>query len=266
MNPTYLSKDSDLPFSFNAPQDAQDSHDSHDLNRKTQNNNRFSLPLSREIVNSPLEDYVSAAIEFCAKLREEQSEDEWKSPLFDFARWCKAHQAITDLPSHQAMQTVEAVMYKLAGFPKGIDPWEHFFPLGEYGEPLAGDESRLDFMTSWDSVRHVPFRDVLQLAVKLSKERPLEPAHHRGELYARFISFAGWLQYLRCDLGIYLPTRTVAELLSCNQRTASRLCKLAIRDGLLTMVREHTFRSAGKSEAAEFRFAIERFCELRDEQ
>ena len=66
--------------------------------------------------------------------------------------------------------------------------------------------------------------------------------------------------------GIYLPTRTIAELLNCDQRTVSRLRKLAVRDGLLTIVKEHTFRSAGKSEATVFQFALERFEALRDDK
>ena len=66
--------------------------------------------------------------------------------------------------------------------------------------------------------------------------------------------------------GIYLPTRTIAELLDCDQRTVSRLRKLAVRDGLLTIVKEHTFRSAGKSEATVFQFALERFEALRDDK
>jgi hypothetical protein len=65
---------------------------------------------------------------------------------------------------------------------------------------------------------------------------------------------------------IYLPTRTIAKLLNCDQRTVSRLRKLAMRDGLLSVVKEHTFRSVGKSEATVFKFALERFEALRGEE
>lgn len=259
----------DAPISFfrsNAPQDTQDSHDSHDLKRKTKNGNGYSLPLSREIVNLPLEDYVKMALEFCASLREEQSEDNWRSPLFDFARLCKAHRDITDLSNDKAMQTVEAVLNALGDLPTGIDPWEHYFPEGEYGEPLPGDEARVDFMTSWKSVRHVPFRDALQAALQLSEERPLVPPCQRGKLYARLVSLAGWLQHIRRDLTILLPGRTIGPLLSCNPKTVSRLCKLAIQDGLLRIEKESKFHPTGEREAREFRFAVERFPELRDEQ
>jgi hypothetical protein len=64
---------------------------------------------------------------------------------------------------------------------------------------------------------------------------------------------------------ILLPTRTVANLLDCDQRTVSRLRKLAIQDGLLTIVKGHSFRSTGMSEATEFRFAIEMFPVLGDQ-
>jgi len=170
------------------------------------------------------------------------------------------------LPDDEAMQEVEDVMASLNDVSGGCDPWEHFFPEGEHGEPLSGDEARLDFMTSWGSVRHVPFRDVLHNALRLSLDQPLTPIYRRGKLYQRFISLAGWLQKLRFEYVIYLPTRTIAEVLNCSQRTVSRLRRLATEDNLLTVVKEHTFRSTGKGEATEFRFAIEHFEELRDER
>lgn len=256
-------------FDSNVPQDAQDSQDFQDCqdsNRQTENNNRSSLPVSRQLLSLPLAQYVDIVLQFCAELRESEPEELWRSPLFNFARFCKAHPSIIDLPDDEAMRTVEKAMRDNRRLPSGCDPWEYFFPEDQHGEAVSGEDARLDFMSSWVSVRHIPFRDVLQKALRFAETRPLQPARRRVQLYERFISLAGWLQWLRNERGIYLPTRTIAELLSCDQRTVSRLRRLAIQDGLLRVVRKHTFRSAGKSEATEFQFAVEQFQELRDDQ
>jgi len=261
-----LQETSGIVFGPDAPQDNQDSQDPYDLYRQTKNNNGSSRALSRNLLSLPLEEYLKITIEFCRQLREEQSEDAWRSPLFNFARFCKAHPTIADLPDDEAMQLVEEVMSTYFDVPRGVDPWEYFFPEGEDGEILSGDDSRIDFMSSWASVRHVPFRDALHSAFRLAEQRPLVAPRRRAKLYDQFISLAVWLQRLRCEYVIYLPTRAIAELLDCDQRTVSRLRKLAVQDGLLRIVREHRFRSTGKSEATEFRVAIERFEDPGGEQ
>jgi hypothetical protein len=137
--------------------------------------------------------------------------------------------------------------------PNAHSPWEHYFPA-------AGDAeaARLDFMVSWNSVRHLPFADPLRKALKLADERPLKTPSNRGALYSRFISFAASLQKESGDKTIFLPTRTIGELLGCEPTTASRLRRLAVRDGLLSQVKPHRFRSDGNSKATEFRFNADR--------
>jgi len=254
-----LMERSGFPFDPDVPQDNQDSQDPYDLNRQTKNNNGSSQAFSRKLLDLPLKDYLRIVLEFCAQLREERSYDSWRSPLWDFARFCRAHPTVADLPDDEAVLVVEAELHTHTDLPAGVNPWEHFFPEGEDGESLSGELARLDFMTSWGSVRHVPFRDALHNALRLSEKRPLLPGHNRGKLYERFVSLAVWLQRLRPEATIYLPTRTVGELLGCDQRTVSRLRKLAIQDELLEIVKTHRFYSTSKGEATEFRVAIERF-------
>ena len=252
---------SDFPIAANAPQDSQDSQDKQ---RQTENPNRDRGHSNKDLLNLPLEDYVKIVIAFSEKLTEEQAidtYDTWHSPLFNFARFCKAHPSITDLPDDEAMDAVEKVMYTLEDLPVGDDPWVFYFSEAE-----DADSARVDFMNSWSSVRHMPFQSVLQNALRLSAKTPLQPSHKRSRLYERFISLSGWLQVLMSGTAIYLPTRTIANLLTCDQRTVSRLRKMAIRDGLLTVIKDHSFRLNGKSDATEFRFAVERFRELRNEQ
>lgn len=234
----------------NAPQDVQDSQDLQDSNRDTRTVTGVSRATSENILKQPLSAYLRQVYEYSEKVKEDDTES-WHSPLFSFARFCKAHPSIIDLPDDKAMQAVEKVMCSWHDLPQKRDPWEYYFD--------DADAARIDFMNSWNSVRHIPFHDALSNALRLAERKPLKPAHERGTLYSRFISLAGWLQWLMRGKGIYLPTRTIAELLSCDQRTVSRLRKLAIKDGLLTVAKEHTFRSVGKSEATVFRFSLERF-------
>jgi hypothetical protein len=259
--------DEDISFlQVDAPQDAQDSQDFQDYqdsNRQTEKDNGSSLALSREFLNLSLREYVSIVLKFCDELRASEPEEAWRSPLFNFARFCKAHPLIGDLPEDEAMQRVERSLCEIGRLPEANDPWEHFFPEDENGEMISGDAVRIDFMNSWVSIRHIPFQDVVQRASRLAAMNPLRPPRERGGLYVRFVSLAGWLQVLRSDFSIYLPTRMIGDLLSCDQRTVSYLRKLAIRDGLLTVVKESKFSSRGKSKATEFRFGVQQFGELR---
>lgn len=248
----------DFPFGANAPQDSQDFQDHQ---RQTENLTRDRQYPYENLLSLPLEDYVRNALGFSLQLTEEQAEDTWHSPLFNFARLCKAHPGITDLADYEAMDAVERVLYTLEDLPANNDPWEYYFP--EAGD---ADSARIDFVCSWSSVRHIPFQDVLQNALRLSAKTPLQPSRRRIGLYGRFISLAGWLQVLMSGKAIYLPTRKVAGILHCDQRTVSRLRQMAIQDGLLTVIKEDSFRSSGKSTATEFRFAVEHFEELRNEQ
>jgi hypothetical protein len=249
----------EFPFGANAPQDAQDSQDFQDSQRNTGTIIGFPCANSENILSQPLSVYLRQVFEYSETLKEDDT-DSWHSPVFFFARFCKAHPSIIDLPDDKAMQVVEKVMRSWDDLPRGRDPWEYYFDSGD------ADSAQIDFMTSWTSIRNIPFHDTVQNARRLARQVPLKAAHRRGNLYDRFISLAGWLQRLMHGKGIYLPTRTVAELLNCDQRTVSRLRKLAIQDGLLHKVKEHSFRSTGKSEATVFQFALERFEALRDDE
>jgi hypothetical protein len=260
----------DFPFGHNVPQDSQDSQELHGLSRITRLSSTFKekqgdFPPSKEKGEAlasldpgdfDLCDWVKLAY---ASHQEQPEEDRehWQSPLFYFARFVKAHPAVSELSDHEAMVKVEKLLQELDKFPSSADPWKLCFP-----EAADGDAARLDFMVSWNAVRHVPFRDVLANALTLADKRPLAPPYERGRLYKRFISLAGWLQVLLAGKPILLPTRKVADLLGCDQRTVSRLRKLGIEDELLIPVKEHCYRSGGRSEATEFRFAIEHFPEL----
>jgi len=242
-----------FPFVPNAPQETQEWQDPQEKQGKTLTNTRLQRSDSEKTLNLPLGAYVRQVLDFSETLNEEQCNGAWHSPVFHFARFCKAHQSIMKLPDDEALQAVESVMLSWDDLPLGSDPWKHYFAYVD-----DADSARIDFMYSWNSVRHIPFHDVVDQALRLAEERPVKAPHERGKLYDRFISLAGWLKVLMMGKPILLPTRKIAALLSCDQRTVSRLRKLAIQDGILTVLKEHTFRSNGKSESTEFEFIVPR--------
>jgi hypothetical protein len=188
----------------------------------------------------------------------EKGSASWHTPLFHFARFIKAHPVVAELSSDEAAERVEEVLRGWEEFPSTKNLWNSYFPEAE-----SGEEPRLDFMVSFMKVLHVPFTDITANALRLAEETPLKPPNERGPLYQRFISLAGWLQVLMKEKVIILPTHKLGVLLHCNPRTVSRLRTLAASDGLLELVKEHQFRSAGgKNEASEFRFKSEYFQEL----
>lgn len=258
-----------FPFGHNAPQDSQEFQDSHRLSRPTRLSStskekqraQFSTsekgPASLLPGQFDLSEWVKHGYD--SHTEQPGSEwDHWHSPLFYFARFVKAHPDVTELSDYEAAKQIEDLMRQWLPPGEASNPWEHFFA------EVSGDgeAARLDFMTSWNAVRHVPFHDVLSNALRLADEKPLVPPHERGRQYQRFISLTGWLQVLLPGKPILLPTRKLDALLGCDQRTVSRLRKLAVQDRLLVIVKQHSYRAGAKSAATEFRFAIECYPEL----
>lgn len=261
------SNGTDFPYGQNAPQDSHDSLDSPDLQRPslTLREKQRVHTLQSGKRDSSKEQEILAPVDFgdlaswvrtvyeSLKEQPEPDAENWHSPLFRFARFVKAHPAVIGLCDYEATQKIEELMGEWLPRGSDCDLWGLFFPEADDGEA-----ARLDFMTSWSGVRHVPFHDVLSNALRSGDEKPLRPPHPRGKLYQRFLSLAAWLQVLVPEKAILLPTRKLDKLLGCDQRTISRLRKLAVQDRLLVIVKAHSYRSGG-GEATEFRFAIERY-------
>jgi hypothetical protein len=241
---------SDSPFSRNGTQDTYET-------QETQGNSEKHIDSSAqnensEILSLPLTDYLKMILEHSEQFREEDIES-WHSPVFFFARFSKAHPAITNLPSDKAMLAVEKIMRTWKDLPRNIDPWEFFITDED------ADEAKLDFMASWDATRHLPFHTPLQEALRLAEQTPLQPQIERGNLYAKLVSVAAHLQLLFPDRPILLPCRAVAALLGCAPITVSRCLRFAIKDGLLVVVKyAPPFKEGEKRKATEFRFAVER--------
>jgi hypothetical protein len=202
-----------------------------------------------ELLCLPLSDYLRIIADKTAQMEESREWDKWHSPMFTFARFSKCHPSIADLADWDATSMVEEAMRTWVDRPDESNPWSY---VSQEDDP---EIARLDFMNSWAKVRHVPFSTPLENALRLATENPLQPPRNRGSLYKRFVSLAGWLQKLRPGEPIFLPVRAVAELLSCNPATISNLRESAMRDGLLTVSKEHSF---ARRQATEFRFDLGR--------
>jgi len=192
----------------------------------------------------PLDEYIIAARESNdAALEQYRYGDQFHTPLWEFARLCRAHPQLEKKPDYEAMKIVGDVLEEL--LPGKPDVWECFFGL-EDGEVL-----RADFQNSWAAVRRIPYQDALSNAIRLAKERPLRPPFDRGPIYQQFVSIAGWLQEQMQEDPILLPCEKFATILRCGHRTVSIMRRFMVKDGLLEVVGEHNFK---KHEATTFRF------------
>ena len=159
----------------------------------------------------------------------------WQSSTWEFTRLMKGHPALAQLTADEAYEEID------------------------WGLVDFDEDEQLAFLTEWDKVRYIPGWSPLDWALMMADEKQLEPsrsARGRFQKFARFISLAGWLQVERGDENIYLPCRRVGELLGYDPKTISNMRRLAIREKLLSVAKEHSF---GKREATEFRFDVSRF-------
>jgi hypothetical protein len=141
----------------------------------------------------------------------------------------------------------------------GSDPWGVLFGLDD-------GEVALEFLTIWDKIRFRPGWTPLENAASLAEAHPLCPERCEGgkqELYRRFISIAGWLQFTMGDRNIFLPIDKTSQILMCDRSWVSKLRQLAMTDGFLVEMEGHLFVPGGKGKATEFRFDLSRFSVLQ---
>lgn len=131
---------------------------------------------------------------------------------------------------------------------------------------LTAEDIYFEFISNWDRVRYKIGETPLGNALGKAKAFPLVPARasrHREFLasYSRFISIAGWLQVTMGDRSILLPVGKLSETLGVAPMTITRYRQTAEADGLLSIVKQHTY---SKGEATEFRFNVAAFPILLD--
>ncbi len=198
-------------------------------------------------------DYLAAAVEAHWRRRGTSEAAKWTTPMWGFTRDVKGHPDLAGMAAEDAAGAVDAVF--AAWGEDGGDPWPRW--LGADG----GDDARMDFAFAWPRVRFLPGHTMLDAALEAAKQSPLPIpyAHRISDAYALFLGFAGWLQVLVGDRNIFLPTRTVGELIGKTHDTASRCCGLACDHGYLRKVKSGTRGAGGARLAGEYRFDLARF-------
>jgi hypothetical protein len=201
-----------------------------------------SLRVSVEELNKwPLGDYLSAAVMQAVhldRLREENERD-WQTPAWDFGRFAKAHPLLIELDENDALAEIRRTI--------GSRFWEHHFHMDRADAEMAFDQV-------WAECRAVPGYDPLTVAVLEAKESARESGQDAPAGYTTFLAVARSLQRQSRDSAFMLPCHKLSLMLACLPMTISRYRKKAIRDGRLKVVKNHTYRSAGRGEATEFVF------------
>ena len=211
-----------------------------------------------------------------------EPQEEWKSSLLRFVRALKAHPELSSLKPAKVLGLVEEHLccWTKVWAAKGLQPpfggsskgdgWIEWFGLGRA-------DARVEFVELWQKIRFVPGSGPLEQARDANRkcrllvlpntrdERPLDDASQRSETdYEFFVGLAGWLQVTLGDKDVGMSCRAVAQVMGVSAMTVSRFIGWAIQDGYLLRVREHSFRSGGRSLSAEFRFKTELWKVLND--
>ena len=206
------------------------------------------------------EEFVTwAARHSAAEGKEALAEGKFRSPLWTFVRHIRGRCWGGDETADDIFGRVDQALRARGG-------WAAHFEVKDE------EEAYIEFVSNWDAIMYPPGQDPLSIALTKAKECPLTPErsqHRRLRNYALFVSMAGWLQASMGDQPILLPCREIAALLTehgqaCSKMAVSRWRKLAEKDGLLRVTREHSFRSAGNSRATEFLFDMSQFDRLRE--
>ena len=187
---------------------------------------------------------------------EEQPKDRYfPTKLWRFTRSLKGHSDLEDLEAEEALEQVCDVLS--SRFP-GQDPLSDVLGLTR--------EEELQFITTWDKVRHPSNWALLNDALELAKQCPLVPEYCKKrtiEDYELFIGFAGHLQVMVGDQNILLPCEKIGRLLDCDKSTISRYRQMAEKEQYLIVMKPHRSPVTGNGKATEFRFATDRFPELQ---
>jgi hypothetical protein len=204
-----------------------------------------SLRISVEDLSKwPLGHYLLAAVFQAAYLDtfRKQTEHEWQTPAWDFGRFAKAHPLLIHLNENRALIEIKKVL--------GQNFWTDHLHMETADAEMAFD-------TVWVECRSVPGYDRLTIAFLEAKEAPLMADPNLPAGYTVFLKIARSLQRQLPASSFMLPFHKLAPILQCKPMTISRYRKKAIRDGHLKIVKNHTYRSAGKGDATEFQFLSE---------
>ncbi len=214
----------------------------------------------------PLEAYVVAAGHAEREWMELQEEEveygvaDWKGG-WHFIRLMKRRPELQKLSAVQALKKTRAAVVAASR----RSPTYRTNSADAFNEVIGGflactvDEFDAIFVHNWKAIRFLPGESPIDAARRLADRYPLTTNESQdGSLpqYRRLLSLAGWLQYIRPEQNIMLPTRVFGPLLGCSARHTSSYIGLAIDDGFIERVKTYP-RNTGRAD--EYRFAVDRF-------
>ena len=171
-------------------------------------------------------------------------------PFFEFVRMVKGYWP-EGKAAEEAFDAIEPIVRKFGAWPPTTG-----------GDTPEGEEAFAQFTTTWRKVRYRPDETPLDNAAAKAKAYPLGTLRSQKRpvpKYDRFVSLAGWLQVTMGDRPIMLPCHGVDEILKTTPNMVSVWRQWAIEDGFLKVTKPHSFHPHGRSEATEFRFAVNRW-------
>ena len=201
-----------------------------------------SLRISvEELSKWPLGRYLWAAVLQAAHLNDlrGKTEHQWQTPAWDFGRFAKAHPLLVNLDENRALVEIKTVI--------GCEFWTDHLQMDTADAEMAFD-------SVWVECRAVPGYDPLTVAILEAKRSAPVADPHVPAGYTIFLKIARSLQQQLPASSFMLPCHKLAPILACQPMTISRYRKKAIRDGLLKIVKTHSYCSVGKGEATEFQF------------
>lgn len=188
----------------------------------------------------PFSEFVHVAIEWVELSEWTQDSD----PMFHFVRAVKGYSTIKQLPADKAYAAVVRAAPKrhiIVSLPV-LDLWT--------------EDGEVAFHRMWERVRFPMGTDPVDAACTLAGDGSICTQKIRPGKYSRFLTVAALLQIQVRDKPILLPVRKLAEAFPCQPNSITAWIGWARDDGVLIRVREHVFRSAAESRAAEYVFGL----------
>jgi hypothetical protein len=195
--------------------------------RKEKKNMGPSDTLSQAAVVALIEAFTHCSTSY----EKDRSGLEFKTPLFDFVRHCRAIPELASLPSLRALEVVTAVMN------------EHGLEFSAFDE-LSNEDGELEFLDTWDTVLLPVGSDRIKEARRLADalEGDLNLPSSVPPKMVTFLKLAFCLQRLASTSSVALPVERLAKELNVSAMMVSRMRKIASRHGWLTQTRAHSHR------------------------
>lgn len=197
-------------------------------------------PTIEDALALPFPAFLLAVEGWLDSLEQELGCEPHEEQLFQFVRALRGHPHLRGVPPEQAHRTLVEHVRKHGG-PAYI---------ADFG--LEYEDGEVAFHDMWERVRFPIGADPVEVACSLAGEGSIQTNRKRPGKYVRFLTVAALLQIQVRQRPILLPVRKLAQHLPCEPNTVSSWTRWAVQDEVLVKVREHSFRSAGGSRAAEY--------------